>query len=39
MRMLGKLSCVQIHKKQDNSEHSTGIILQCIQDLKMEVYA
>ena len=41
MRTLNYASflCVQIHNKYDNSEYSTHIILQCIQDLKTEVYA
>ena len=29
MRILSKFSCVQIHNKQDNSDYSTHIILQC----------
>ena len=35
MKMLSKFSCVE----RRNSEYSTHIILGCIQDLKMEVYA
>ena len=39
MKMLGKFSCMQVHDKEHNSEYFTHIILQCIQDLKTEVYA
>ena len=37
--MLSKFSHMQMHHEKHNSEYSTHIILQCIQDLKTEVYA
>ena len=36
--MLSKFPCAQRHNKEHNSEYSTHSILQCIQDLKKEVY-
>ena len=39
MKMLSNFSRVEIHNKQHNSDYSAHIILQCIQDLKTEVYA
>ena len=39
MKMLSKFSRIERHDRQHNSDYSTHIILQCIQDLKMEVYA
>ena len=37
--MLSKFSHMQIHDQYHNSEYSTHIIPQWIQDLKTEVYA
>ena len=35
MKMLSKFSCVERHNKKHNSEYSSHIILQGIEDLKL----
>ena len=37
MEILSKFCHMQIHDKLHNSEYSTHVILQCIQDLKTEI--
>ena len=37
--MLRKISCVERHNKKGNSEYSTHIIPQYIQDFQTEVHA
>ena len=36
MEILSKFSRVERHDNQHNSEYSTHIIFECVQDLKME---